>query len=180
MTAGSDALKACFVLPAPAPKGQQIIAQGFNPGYGVLTRCALKEAPEFRAADRAIGSKICCLDPTRRTPLVRRFDPRTRRPDFATPGKDRPQHEKLCRAGCPRPRFRSNGAMESWSDGVMRQIRIAPAERIDAAFRVHRRGPKPRVRTLGCDLAPLWGRPFGTRPETDLPSRLLTCSTSLS
>jgi hypothetical protein len=160
MTAGSDALKACFVLPAPAPKGQQIIAQGFNPGYGVLTRCALKEAPEFRAADRAIGSKICCLDPTRRTPLVRRFDPRIRRPDFATHGKDRPKYQKLCRAGCPRPRFRSNGAMESWSDGVMRQIRIAPAERVDAAFRVHRRGPKPRLEPWAVIL-----RPFGAGPS---------------
>jgi hypothetical protein len=73
MMAGPDALRACFVLPAFAPKGQQIIAQGFNPEYGVLIRCALKEAPECRVADCVIGSKIRRPDPTRRAPLSGRI-----------------------------------------------------------------------------------------------------------
>jgi hypothetical protein len=32
-----------------APKGHNRTAQGFNPGYGVLKRCALKGQPTWRA-----------------------------------------------------------------------------------------------------------------------------------
>ena len=55
----------------PAPKGQNRIAQGFSPGFDVLTRCTLpvrrssgmrdeggKEAPDFGAADRTIGEMV--------------------------------------------------------------------------------------------------------------------------
>ena len=57
----------------PAPQGQNRIAQGFNPGGNVLTGCALKEAPDFGAADRTVGAMVSQNDPSRRAPLSGRI-----------------------------------------------------------------------------------------------------------
>jgi hypothetical protein len=42
-----------------APKGQKNLAQGFNPGSAVLTKCALKAAPEFGAPGRISDLPRC-------------------------------------------------------------------------------------------------------------------------
>jgi hypothetical protein len=62
-----------------APKGQKDSAQGFNPGYLVLTECALKVAPDLGVRDRTIRSTIRGSDLTARAPLSGRIV-RTRNP----------------------------------------------------------------------------------------------------
>jgi len=42
-----------------APKGQKNLAQGFNPGSAVLTKCALKAAPDFGAPGRISDLPRC-------------------------------------------------------------------------------------------------------------------------
>jgi hypothetical protein len=102
---------------ATAPKGQQNLAQGFNPGLITAKRCALKVAPDrLRPGYLAAESSVRIPSGTARKALR----PRRRR---------RPR---------PRPRIRPRGVMEYWSVGVLRQFGIAPRVRgVGNGFRAH-------------------------------------------
>jgi len=103
-----------------ALKGQNRIAQGFNPGLVAPVRFALK------------GQQI------RRDRL--RFLPTTTRINQTDSGATREALRSRPRRR-PRPRIRPRGVMEQWSVGVLRQFGIAPRVRgVVSAFREGRRG----------------------------------------
>ena len=95
-----------------APKGQNRMAQSFNPGGNVLTRCALKEAPDFGAADRTVGAMVLHNDPSRRAPLSGRIV-RNHNPGL------KPWANLLCPFGArsdrwPRKQGHSTGGSDRW------------------------------------------------------------------
>jgi hypothetical protein len=98
-----------------APKEQQNLAQGFNPGLTIPKTAALKVAADQGAFTNTVGNllgrsyRIWCPREALR--------PRPRRR--------------------PRPRFLAGGVLEYWSIGVLRLLRIAPAQRAGDAFRAH-------------------------------------------
>ena len=142
---------------ATAPKGQQNLAQGFNPGLVTAKRCALKVAPDrVRPGYLAVESSIHIPSGAAREAL--RSRPRRR----------------------PRPRIRPRGVMEFWSVGVLRQFGIAPRMRgVGSAFRAlasltSNPGLKPWAKSLCPFRAGAWAKSYrcfgvlSSRPVLDL------------